>query len=86
MCTMAVPSEKSTVLSIMSILGIIGCGASFDTGYLITKELFPTVLRCNQTIRQLKDVHFRTTALSSASASARIGSILSPLIGFHAKL
>jgi len=47
LCTLLVPSssDSSVVLSILSIIGIIACGASFDTGYLFTKELFPTTLR-----------------------------------------
>ena len=45
-----------TVLSILCILGVLGCGSVFDTGYLFTKELFPTVVL--------------TTILASASAIA----------------
>ena len=66
-CTLGVPSGLTTAQSVLSIVGIICCGFAFDTGYLFTKELFPTVLR--------------TTALSVASSAARVGSILSPVIG-----
>ncbi len=55
------------VTYVLSIAGTKFVSLAFDCGYIFTKELFPTVLR--------------TSALSSASAAARIGSLLAPLIG-----
>jgi OCT family organic anion transporter-like MFS transporter 7 len=54
-------------MTVLSIVGTTVCNAAFDTGYIYATELFPTVLR--------------TTALSTASASARVGSLLTPLVG-----
>ena len=64
--TLAIHSDKTAVNSTLSIIGTLSCAVAFDTGYLFTKELFPTVLR--------------TTAVAFASASGRFGTILSPLI------
>ena len=54
------------VMTTLSIVGTTLCNAAFDTGYIYAKELFPTILR--------------TSALSAASAFARIGSLLTPLV------
>ena len=53
-------------MTTLSIVGTTVCNAAFDTGYIFSKELFPTILR--------------TSALSTASAFARIGSLLTPLV------
>ena len=47
-------------------IGNIAVGMSFGVGYNYAKELYPTVLRA--------------TALGTASSSARVGSMVSPLI------
>ena len=54
-------------MTALSAIGAIFVGLAFETGYNFTKELFPTTLR--------------TSALSTASAVARIGSLMAPLIG-----
>ena len=46
-------------MTTLSVVGTTVCNAAFDTGYIYTKELFPTILR--------------TSALSTASAFARVG-------------
>ncbi len=46
--------------------GTVSCSVAFGAGYTYTKDLFPTT--------------HRTSALGTASASARIGSIISPFI------
>ena len=53
-------------MTTLSIVGTTVCNAAFDTGYIFSKELFPTILR--------------TSALSTASAFARIGSLLTPIV------
>ncbi len=53
-------------MTTLSIIGTTVCNAAFDTGYMFVPELFPTVVR--------------TSAVSAASSSARIGSLLTPLI------
>lgn len=65
--TMLIPSKEELMITIFAVAGLLCVGLSFECGYNFTKELFPTVLR--------------TTALSSVSAIARIGSISAPLIG-----
>ncbi len=64
--TLAFPSG-SVGITICAVIGNVIAGAAFGVGYTFTKEVMPTVVR--------------TTALSTASASARIGSMLSPVIG-----
>jgi MFS family permease len=64
--TMFFPSG-SPGITVCALLGTMFAGAAFGCGYSITKEIMPTVAR--------------TSALSTASASARIGSMLSPVIG-----
>ena len=51
---------------VLAWLGTGCCGMAFGMGYIFTLELYPTL--------------YRTTALGMASAGARIGSLLSPLI------
>ena len=51
---------------ILAWFGTCCCGMAFGMGYIFTLELYPTL--------------YRTTALGMASAGARIGSLLSPLI------
>ena len=63
--TIAVP-KGSIAIIILSWAGTVFCGFAFSCGYTFSKELFPTTLR--------------TSALSMASAAARIGSILSPFV------
>ncbi len=53
-------------------IGAFFCSISFGAGYTFTKDLYPTTLR--------------STALGTASASARIGSILSPIIAISANV
>lgn len=62
-----VPREYTVTMVALSIVGTTICNGAFDTGYIYAKELFPTVLR--------------SSALSAASGAARIGSLLTPLIG-----
>lgn len=52
--------------------GAFLCAFSFRSGYTFTKELYPTPLRA--------------TALGTASASARLGSILSPMVAMTSTL
>jgi hypothetical protein len=63
--TMAFPTG-STGITVCAIVGNVFAGVAFGVGYAITKEVMPTVAR--------------STALGTASASARIGSMLSPII------
>ena len=51
---------------ILAWIGTCCCGMAFGMGYIFTLELYPTL--------------YRTTALGMASAGARVGSLLSPLI------
>jgi putative MFS transporter len=63
--TMLFP-DGSLGIIILAWVGTFFCGVAFGAGYTYTKELYPTTLR--------------TTALGTASAAARVGSILSPLM------
>ncbi|CAB4070102.1 SLC22A4_5 [Lepeophtheirus salmonis] len=54
-------------VTMCSIFGTVVSFAAMSSGYIFCKELFPTVLR--------------TTALSFATVAARLGSILSPIVG-----
>ena len=56
----------SQVIIVLAWIGTICCGIAFGSGYIYTKELYPTSVR--------------TQAVSTASASARLGSIISPFI------
>jgi OCT family organic cation transporter-like MFS transporter 4/5 len=62
--TIVVP--KGVTVIVLAWIGTIFCSIAFGGGYTYTKELFPTQLR--------------TTALGTASAGARIGSLSSPFI------
>jgi len=50
----------------LAILGKVGVGLAFDTGYVWSTEIFPTVIR--------------NSALSSCSSAARLGAIAAPLL------
>jgi len=50
----------------LAILGKVGVGLAFDTGYVWTSELFPTAVR--------------NSALSTCSSFARLGAIVAPLL------
>jgi len=63
--TLAFPEGSGWIIG-LAWAGTLFCGAAFGAGYTFTKELYPTTLR--------------TTALGTASAAARLGSILSPLV------
>lgn len=63
--TTVLPTGHVAII-VLAWFGTTLCGIAFTTGYIFTKELYPTKLR--------------SQALSTASASARIGSILSPFI------
>eukprot|EP00095_Tigriopus_kingsejongensis_P008444 maker-scaffold343_size201629-snap-gene-1.17 protein:Tk08444 transcript:maker-scaffold343_size201629-snap-gene-1.17-mRNA-1 annotation:"unknown" len=62
--TVTVPAGWPVI--ILSTIGLKAAGTAFDGGYCFTRELAPTFLR--------------GSALSLASASARLGSVLSPLV------
>ena len=51
---------------VLAWAGTCCCGVAFGMGYIFTLELYPNL--------------YRTTALGMASAGARVGSLLSPLI------
>lgn len=62
--TIVVPEGIPVI--VLAWIGTIATQISFGDGYTYTKELFPTMLR--------------TTALGTASAGARVGSLSSPFI------
>ncbi len=64
--TMAFPKGHIGII-ICAWIGTINTSVAFGAGYTFTKELFPTYLR--------------STALGTASAAARVGSLLSPIVG-----
>lgn len=64
--TTAVPSSATMGVIVLAWIGTVACSSAFGVGYNFTREIFPTLLR--------------TTALSMCSSTARIGSIISPLI------
>lgn len=64
----AILSKTSKSIIVMAILGKVGVGLAFDTGYVWTSEMFPTVIR--------------NSALSTCSSFARFGAIVAPLIVF----
>ena len=69
LATTGVPKDDPVgnwVVIILAWIGTCGCGAAFGMGYIFTLELYPTL--------------YRTTALGMASAGARVGSLMSPLI------
>ncbi len=63
--TLLFPSGSLGIV-VLAWTGTIPCSVAFGAGYVFTKDLFPTT--------------HRTSALGTASASARIGSIISPFI------
>ncbi len=69
--TLAFPKDHWGII-VCAWTGAFFCGIAFGAGYTYTKDLYPTTLR--------------STALGTASASARIGSILSPIIAISANL
>ncbi len=69
--TLTFPKEHPGII-VCAWVGAYFCGIAFGAGYTYTKELYPTVLR--------------STALGTASAAARIGSILSPTIALTAAI
>ncbi len=69
--TLAFPKDHYGII-ICAWTGAFCCGIAFGAGYTYTKDLYPTTLR--------------STALGTASASARIGSILSPIIAISSSV
>ena len=61
-------SSTSQVIIVMAILGKMGVGMAFDTGYVWTSEMFPTVIR--------------NSSLATCSSFARLGAIIAPLVVF----
>ena len=64
-----IPKENAVgnwCVIVLAWAGTCFCGMAFGMGYILTLELYPTL--------------YRTTALGMASAGARVGSLLSPLI------
>jgi len=63
--TVFLPSTSKLII-VMAILGKMGVGMAFDTGYVWSSEMFPTVIR--------------NSSLSICSSSARLGAIIAPLV------
>nr|XP_006120702.1 solute carrier family 22 member 13 [Pelodiscus sinensis] len=63
----SIPQDLPVVVTMLAVVGRFAISASFSTSYVYCAELFPTVLR--------------QTSLGLCSMSARVGSIISPLIG-----
>ncbi|CAL1284208.1 unnamed protein product [Larinioides sclopetarius] len=61
-----IPIDKVWLTISVSVCGIFFSSASFDTGYVYTPEIFPTVMR--------------NVALGSSSTVARIGALLAPFV------
>eukprot|EP00092_Neocalanus_flemingeri_P001135 GFUD01001209.1.p1 GENE.GFUD01001209.1~~GFUD01001209.1.p1 ORF type:complete len:528 (-),score=171.53 GFUD01001209.1:155-1738(-) len=61
-------SSTSEAIIVMAVLGKMGVGCAFDTGYVWTSEMFPTVIR--------------NSSLATCSSFARLGAILAPLVVF----
>ncbi|CAL1283312.1 unnamed protein product [Larinioides sclopetarius] len=61
-----IPADKVWLKILFSVCGIFFSTASFDTNYVYTSELFPTVMR--------------NAALGSGSTVARIGALLAPFV------
>ena len=66
--TTSLLSTTSKAIIVMAILGKMGVGMAFDTGYVWTSEMFPTVIR--------------NSALATCSSFARLGAIIAPLVVF----
>ena len=67
--TTGIPRENAFgnwSIIVLAWVGTCCCGVAFGMGYIFTLELYPNL--------------YRTTALGMASAGARVGSLLSPLI------
>uniref|UniRef100_A0A8C3T1C1 Major facilitator superfamily (MFS) profile domain-containing protein n=2 Tax=Chelydra serpentina TaxID=8475 RepID=A0A8C3T1C1_CHESE len=62
-----IPKDLPVVVTMLAVIGKFAIAASFSTSYVYSAELFPTVLR--------------QTSLGLCSMSARVGGIISPLIG-----
>nr|XP_055170998.1 solute carrier family 22 member 6 isoform X3 [Nyctereutes procyonoides] len=67
-----VPQDKSIVRTSLAVLGKGCLAASFNCIFLYTGELYPTVIR--------------QTGMGMGSTMARVGSIVSPLVGMTAEL
>jgi len=65
--TSLLPSTSKAII-VMAVLGKMGVGLAFDTGYVWTSEMFPTVIR--------------NSALATCSSFARLGAIMAPLMVF----
>ena len=63
---LAFPQFPNWSVIILASVGACCCNMGYGIGYIFTLELYPTP--------------YRTTALGMASAAARVGSLLSPLI------
>jgi len=68
--TLAVPRDTKWLIILLAYAGQCGCSMAFDVAYSWTRELFPTSLR--------------SSAMGVGSGSARIGSMLSPLVALAA--
>jgi len=68
--TLAVPRDNRWLVIFLAYVGQCGCSMAFDVAYSWTRELFPTSLR--------------SSAMGVGSGSARIGSMLSPLVALAA--
>jgi len=66
--TTSILTSTSKAIIVMAILGKMGVGMAFDTGYVWTSEMFPTVIR--------------NSALATCSSFARLGAIMAPLVVF----
>ncbi len=69
--TLAFPKDHFGII-VCAWTGAFFCSIAFGGGYTFTRELYPTILR--------------TTALGTASSSARIGSILSPMVALSSSI
>ncbi|GBO26879.1 Solute carrier family 22 member 16 [Araneus ventricosus] len=61
-----IPVDKVWLTILFSLCGLFFSAASFDTGYVYTSEIYPTVMR--------------NAALGSSSTVARIGALLAPFV------
>ncbi|KAG6939152.1 solute carrier family 22 member 13, partial [Chelydra serpentina] len=62
-----IPKDLPVVITTLAVIGKFAIAASFSTSYLYSAELFPTIIR--------------QTGVGLCSMSARVGGIISPLIG-----